>query len=345
MQATAQDDQNQANRLLAKLTRELGLVVLAAMADGRTEDIVCNPDSNLWVKRRGEDFHLAGAIGRIEVEALIGTAATMCGAVINRDNPILQTVLALDGSRFEGVVPPVARQASFAIRVRSSHAITLDDYETGGVITHKNDPLNYWRAAEDRARFAEEIRGWPHRAIIDRAIFLRKNILVVGATGSGKTTLLNALLASVALNTPGDRVISIEDTPELQCRVANYLDLQAVGKISMLECLRASMRLKPTRIVVGEVRGGEAHTLLKAWNTGHPGGLGTIHANSALLGLTRLESLIAEATDAPQQRLIADTIDLVVFIDQEPSLAAGRKIRELLVVTGWRDGQYEVQHV
>ena len=184
-----------------------------------------------------------------------------------------------------------------------------------------------------------------HGEIIRAAVRERKNILVVGATGSGKTTLLNAILDAIAELTPADRVISIEDTTELQCRVRNYLDLRAVGEVTMLQCLRASMRLKPTRIVVGEVRGGEAHTLLKAWNTGHPGGLGTVHANGALLGLTRLESLVAEGTEAPQQRLIAETVDLVIFIDPEPALKAGRKVRELLLVTGWKDEQYQVEQV
>ena len=153
----------------------------------------------------------------------------------------------------------------------------------------------------------------------------KKNILVVGSTGSGKTTFVNACLDALASLTPDDRVISIEDTTELQCRVKNYLDLRAVGRVTMLECLRACMRLKPTRIVVGEVRGPEAHTLLKAWNTGHPGGLATIHANDAMSGLIRLESLVAEATSAPQQTLIAEAVDLVIFIDEEPDLQAGRK--------------------
>jgi Flp pilus assembly CpaF family ATPase len=193
--------------------------------------------------------------------------------------------------------------------------------------------------------FALTVRGLPHAEIIRAAVRERKNILVVGATGSGKTTLLNAILDAIAELTPFDRVISIEDTTELQCRVPNYLDLRAVGNVTMLECLRASMRLKPTRIVVGEVRGAEAHTLLKAWNTGHPGGLGTVHANGALLGLTRLESLVAEGTDAPQQKLIAETVDLVIFIDQEPSLTAGRRVREMLLVTGWKEGQYQVEHI
>ena len=105
------------------------------------------------------------------------------------------------------------------------------------------------------------------------------------------------------------------------------------------------MRLKPTRIVVGEVRGAEAHTLLKVWNTGHPGGMATVHANDAMSGLIRLESLVAEATNAPQQALIAEAVDLVIFIDEEPELAAGRKVRELLLVTGYSNGQYSVEHV
>jgi type IV secretion system protein VirB11 len=167
----------------------------------------------------------------------------------------------------------------------------------------------------------------------------------VGGTGSGKTTFVNACLDSLARIAPCDRVISIEDTTELQCPLQNYVDLRAVGSVSMLDCLRACLRLKPTRIVVGEVRGAEAHTLLKAWNTGHPGGCATVHANDALSGLKRLESLIAEATASPQQELIAEAIDLVVYIDEEPGLEAGRKVREVLVVTGYAEGRYQVEYV
>jgi type IV secretion system protein TrbB len=189
------------------------------------------------------------------------------------------------------------------------------------------------------------VRGLKHGEVIRAAVRAKKNILVVGSTGSGKTTFVNACLDALATLTPHDRVISIEDTTELQCPVANYLDLRAAGNVTMLECLRACMRLKPMRIVVGEVRGAEAHTLLKAWNTGHPGGMATVHANDAVSGLTRLESLVAEATSAPQQTLIAEAVDLVVFIDEEPDLPAGRKVREVLLVTGYANGQYMVEHV
>src|SRR5262249_16960505 len=181
----------------------------------------------------------------------------------------------------------------------------------------KNDPLTHPRRHGD---FLNSIRGLDHADIIRAAVRAKKNFLVVGSTGSGKTTFVNACLDALATLTPHHWVISIEDTTELQCPVSNYLDLRAVGNVTMLECLRACMRLKPTRIVVGEVRGAEAHTLLKAWNTGHPGGMATVHANDAISGLTRLESLVAEATNAPQQSLIAEAVDLVIFIDEEPDL-------------------------
>jgi type IV secretion system protein TrbB len=196
-----------------------------------------------------------------------------------------------------------------------------------------------------REDFSSAVRGLNHAEVIRAAVIARKNILVVGSTGSGKTTLVNAILDAYATLTPHDRVISIEDTTELQCPVSNYLHLRAVGNVSMLDCLRACMRLKPTRIVVGEVRGPEAHTLLKAWNTGHQGGAATVHANDALSGLIRLESLIAEATNAPQQALIAEAIDLVVFVDCESSIRAGRKVREILLVHGYSTGSYQVEHV
>jgi len=333
---------SQCYRLEAKLKRELGDLVLGLLADDFTEDVVLNPDSSLWVKRQGTGFECCGTMAPAAAASALGTIAAWRGTVLNHDHPILETELPLDGSRFEGIVAPVVRQPVFAIRLRPKKVFGLDDYEAEGILTGKDDTANRTHLQQD---FARAVSGMRHVEIIRLAVRDRKNILVVGATGSGKTTLLNAILDAIAELTPADRVISIEDTTELQCRVRNYLDLRSVGEISMLQCLRASMRLKPTRIVVGEVRGAEAHTLLKAWNTGHPGGLGTVHANGALLGLTRLESLVAEGTAAPQQRLIAETVDLVIFIDPDPMLKAGRKVRELLLVTGWKDGQYQVEQV
>lgn len=333
---------DQQARLDAKLRRELGDVVLQALADERTEDIVLNPDSRIWVKCQGAGFQSVGEMPAAQAHAAIGTIAAQKGTVVNYDRPFLEAELPIDGSRFEGIVPPVTSRPVFAIRLRPRRIFTLDDYEGSGILSSQADPMNTLRR---RARFLDLIHGRRHAEIIRIAVREKKNILVVGSTGSGKTTLVNAVLAALAQIAPDDRVITIEDTMELQCPVKNCVDLRAVGSVTMLECLRASMRLKPTRIVVGEVRGAEAHVMLKAWNTGHPGGAATVHANDALSGLVRLESLVAEATAAPQQNLIAEAIDLVVFIDEECALAAGRKVRELLVVTGYDSGRYTVEYV
>jgi type IV secretion system protein TrbB len=337
----AQPDQHHA-RLEAKLRREMGETVLQFLGDERTEDVVLNPDSSLWVKRMGFGFQRVGEMSSAQAGSVLNTIAAWKGTVMNHDRPILETELPLDGSRFEGITSPVVRRPVFAIRLRPKQIFTLDEYEEAEIITRKDDPLNGTRK---RGAFAEEVRGLSHAAIIRAAVAEKKNILVVGATGSGKTTLVNAILDELSQVAPCDRVVSIEDTTELQCTATNYVDLRAVGSVTMLDCLRACMRLKPTRIVVGEVRGAEAHTMLKAWNTGHPGGAATVHANDALSGLIRLESLVAEATSAPQQALIAEAIDLVIFVDQESALPAGRKVREVMIVSGYRDGRYQVEYV
>jgi type IV secretion system protein TrbB len=338
--ALIQDEQHQ--RLEVKLRRELGDPVLRLLDDNLTEDILLNPDGSLWVKRMGHGFSRIGEMPAAQAASALGTIAAWRGTVLNHERPILETELPIDGSRFEGIVSPVVRRPVFAIRLRPRKIFSLDDYESDGILTDGTDPLNQLRRRDD---FLDGVRGLKHGDVIRAAVRARKNILIVGSTGSGKTTLVNAILDSLARLTPNDRVISIEDTTELQCPVKNYLDLRAVGGVTMLDCLRACMRLKPTRIVVGEVRGAEAHTLLKAWNTGHPGGAATVHANDALSGLIRLESLVAEATNAPQQALIAEAVDLVVFVDEESGVNAGRKVREVLLVTGYSNGNYQIERV
>src|ERR1700735_1446179 len=308
-QSLVQDEQHQ--RLEVKLRRELGDQVLRLLDDSLTEDILLNPNGSLWVKRMGHGFSRIGEMPAAQAASALGTIAAWRGTVLNHERPILETELPIDGSRFEGIVSPVVRRPVFAIRLRPRKIFSLGDYEAAGILTDSSDPLNRLRRQDD---FLAVVRGLKHADVIRAAVRARKNILVVGSTGSGKTTLVNAILDSLAHLTPHDRVISIEDTTELQCPVKNYLDLRAVGGVTMLDCLRACMRLKPTRIVVGEVRGAEAHTLLKAWNTGHPGGAATAHANDALRGLIRLESLVAEATSAPQPTLVAEAVDLVGFL-------------------------------
>ena len=212
--ALGQDEQH--NRLEAKLKRELGDTVLELLSDDRTEDIVLNPDSTLWAKRMGHGFQCVGEMPPAQAASALNTIAAWKGTVMNHERPILETELPLDGSRFEGIVSPVVRKPVFAIRLRPKRIFSLSEYEQSGILTRKDDPLNRLRK---RDTFIEEIRGLSHAEIIRAAVAGKKNILTVGATGSGKTTFVNAVLDVMAQVAPHDRVISIEDTTELQCSV------------------------------------------------------------------------------------------------------------------------------
>jgi type IV secretion system protein VirB11 len=172
-----------------------------------------------------------------------------------------------------------------------------------------------------------------------RAVVERSNILVAGGTSTGKTTLTNALLAEVAKT--DDRVVLIEDTRELQCAAPNLVALRTKdGVASLSDLVRSSLRLRPDRIPIGEVRGAEALDLLKAWGTGHPGGIGTVHAGSALGALRRMDQLIQEAVVTVPRALIAETIDLVAVLSGRGSL---RRLAELARVEGLdRTGDYAI---
>jgi type IV secretion system protein VirB11 len=303
-----------------KLRRELGFIMQELEKEG-TEDILLNPDGFLWVKRRGEGMVRLCAFPPEKAQAAMASIAHFRGTEINHDHPVLETELPFNGSRFEGLIPPIVKSPTFAIRPRPKTIFTLEQYVEGGALME---------------RHAEFLRA---------AVRDRKNILVVGSTGSGKTTLVNAILDSVAKETPQHRVLLIEDTPELQCKVENFVPLLAVGSITMTDCLKVCMRMTPDRIIVGEVRGGEALALLKAWNTGHPGGVSTVHANDAAAGLLRVEALVAEATIAPQQSFIAEAINLVAFICRDSTVKAGRKVREICKVTGHDGRSYQVEYL
>jgi type IV secretion system protein TrbB len=140
----------------------------------------------------------------------------------------------------------------------------------------------------------------------------------------------------VALGDPTERIVILEDTRELQCEARNAVQLHTGDVADLTRLVRVTMRLRPDRIIVGEVRGGEALALLKAWNTGHPGGVTTVHANSAAAALLRLDSLIQESGVPLQPRLVAETVDLVVFIARTPER---RRVREVVRVNG-----YDVVH-
>jgi len=222
-------------------------------------------------------------------ERIVRLVAHHVGAEVHAGSPRVSAELPETGERFEGLLPPVVAAPAFAIRKPAVAVFGLEDYVGAGIMTPEQ------------------------AAALRRAVSSRKNILVAGGTSTGKTTLTNALLAEVA-KTP-DRVVLIEDTRELQCKAPNVVALRTRdGVVSLSDLVRSSLRLRPDRIPVGEVRGAEALDLLKAWGTGHPGGIGTIHAGSALGALRRLEQLIQEAVVTVPRALIAETVNVIAVL-------------------------------
>ncbi len=302
-------------RGLAMLATALG-PALSSVLDARdTIEVIVNPDGRVWVERVGRGREATDIrIEPAETERAIRLVATLTGTEATRLKPIVSAELPPRGERFEGVLPPVAKGPCFAIRKPAGQVIRLEAYADAGIVTPAQ---------------ASALKS----AIRDRA-----NIIVAGGTGSGKTTLANALLSEIAsLN---ERVVLLEDTRELQCAAEDVVALRTQpGSVSLAQLVRSTLRLRPDRIIVGEVRGAEALDLLKAWNTGHPGGIATLHANSARAALSRLEQLAMEACDSPPTALIAEAIDLVVFIERGGP--AGRRISEIyapkLAKPGLRD--------
>lgn len=310
--------QEQAQRLNEKLRRELGTAICGYLAEPHVIEVMLNPDGNVWVERLGHPMQQVGTMPAYQAEALIGTVAASLRTTVTRENPILECELPLDGSRFEAILPPNVAGPCFTIRRKAAKIFTLADYVADGIMS-------------------------PRQAdVIRQAVAEKANVLVVGGTGTGKTTLTNAIIDHMAETVGDERLVIIEDTAEIQCRSPNAVILRATEYADMLRLLKATMRLRPDRIVVGEVRGAEALSLLKAWNTGHPGGVATVHANNAEAGLTRLESLVAEATAAPQRAIIAAAVNVIVSIAKT---GEGRRVREVLRVNGLRGGEYDLEPI
>ena len=318
-------------RSLRNLAANAGPVP-AILREDDVLDVCVNPDGLLWVNRLGHGFQCEGEFSSVDASLLLSGIATVRGLELNEHHPILETIFPLTGDRIEGLIPPVVTAPAFAIRTRPKKIFTLREMAEQGVFTRKTDPLNQKR---HRDNFLEKADGLDHVDVVELASIYRRNTLFVGPTGSGKTTGGNAIIADWLQQTPGDRVVIIEDTPELQCSIPNHLQLLATSRVSQAELLVAALRLIPKRIVVGEVRDTEpARVLIASWNTGHQGGIATIHADDALSGLRKLESLIG-AHDAAVRERIAAAVGLVIFIDAEDSLPVGRKVREVVAVKGY----------
>ncbi len=298
-------------------------------------EIYVNADGYVWY-----DSHVDGKIKTNiylppeKTRTIIEVVAGQLRKIVNENYPSISAEIAGYGSRFQGELPPIVRNPEFNIRKKAIKIFTLDDYVTNGTLSQK------------------------YKDFLVESITKRKNILVVGGTGTGKTTFLNATLDSIAKLTPWHRIISLEDTPELQCDAKDYSAMytqQDLGDTThpaydMTRLLADCMRRSPDRIVVGEVRDGAAYAMLKAWNTGHEGGCCTVHANSAEQGLDRIESLCYENRTAPAnvKRLIGEAIDVVVsIVYTRVNGKKGRIVDDIITVDGYdiATHQYKIAHI
>lgn len=289
------------------LRTALGPAIAGYLEDPAIVEVMLNPDGRLWIDRLAGGLEDAQVrIPPMDAERIVRLVAHHVGVEVHAGAPRVSAELPETGERFEGLLPPVVTAPCFAIRRPAVAVFGLDDYVAGKIMT---------------ADEAELLRA---------CVLARRNVLVAGGTSTGKTTLVNALLAEIAQT--GDRIVLIEDTRELQCAAPNLVALRTKdGAASLSDLVRSSLRLRPDRIPVGEVRGAEALDLLKAWGTGHPGGIGTLHAGSAIGALRRLEQLIQEAVVTVPRALIAETIDIIAVLSGRGS---ARRLIELAQVEG-----------
>jgi P-type conjugative transfer ATPase TrbB len=304
-----------------KLLYEFGPQICALLDDPTVIEIMLNApseaanDGDLWVERLGSEMEKFGSMSFSQAENLMRTIASSLGLQFTEDSPILECELPFDGSRFEGVGPPVVTHPTFSIRKRAIAVFTLEDYVAQGIMSQTQ------------------------REVIQDAVHSRQNILIAGGTGSGKTTLTNAVVRYISDVFPNERPIILEDTRELQCTAKNRVMMKTAEDkgINMTRLVKTSLRLRPDRLLVGEVRDGAAFDLLLGWDSGHPGGLVTLHANSANSALRKMELLISLASKAPLQAFIAQIVNMVVYIEKEDG---SRRIKEIIRVTGYDGEKY-----
>jgi P-type conjugative transfer ATPase TrbB len=303
------------DRAKVKLERDMGPVILAALNDPKTVEVMCNSDGRLWQERLGEGMKCIGTLRPAQAEAIIKTVAAYHGKEVRHLKPMIEGELPINGMRFAGQLPPVVLAPTFAIRKKAIAIFTLQQYVRAGIMTSE------------------------HCAVLESAVRNHLNILVTGGTGSGKTTLINAVINEMVSSDPDERICIIEDTAEIQCAAENFVQYHTSLEVPMTALLKTILRMRPDRILVGEVRGAEALDLLDAWNTGHEGGAATLHANNAHAGLMRLKSLITRNESAPAdiEPLIGEAVHMVVHIARAPE---GRRVQEIVEITGYAEGRY-----
>jgi type IV secretion system protein VirB11 len=281
-------------------------------------DILINAPGEVWIETLGGDPQPYPA-PELTDQALWRLASQIAAAAhqgVNRENPLLSATLP-DGARVQIVAPPATRgPMAIAIRKHVVNDLSLDDYASAGAFEHARRTSLEDRSRIDQAlqadldagRIAEFLRG---------AVVARKNIVVSGGTSTGKTTFLNALVKEIPLR---ERLVMIEDTPEVRLVHPNSVGLVAVrgdlgeAKVSTEQLLQASLRLRPDRIILGELRGAEAYSFLRAVNSGHPGSITTVHADSPRAAASQIALMVLQSGANLGRAEIVDYVDAMVDV-------------------------------
>ncbi|MDR3258672.1 MAG: P-type conjugative transfer ATPase TrbB [Fusobacteriaceae bacterium] len=303
---------NENNNTKEILEYTFGKDVMKFLNDDDIIEIMLNDDQHLWTDSLTKGMIDTGIIINSDVaKNAIYLIASSIYHEINEINPCIDAELPISGERFHGDIPPIVINPTFSIRKKAVLIFSLDDYVEKNIMTEN------------------------HKNVICEAVKNHKNILVVGGTGSGKTTLCNAIIQEIAKF--NERIIIIEDTRELQYSGDNKIYYRTSETKKIRDLIFNSMRMRPDRIFVGELRDGAALELLKAWNSGHPGGICTIHANSVSGGLRKLEQYIMEVSANSQSEVIADVVNVVVYIEKHK---LGREVKEIVEVIGYDNRNY-----
>lgn len=307
-------------RLIVRLRRDLGPLFMAALEDPLTTDLNLNPDGQLWQKRMGNPRISIGTIEPWRAVSIVKTLAGLLNKEVTAEDPIIDGVLPFAGERFAGQMPPIVSSTAFSIRKPALKIFSLSSYVANSSMSQH------------------------HCDAIKAAVRQKRNIIVSGGTGAGKTTLTNSIIQEID---PGERLAILQDTAELQCAAPDAVLLFSSQHVNLTQLLIACLRMVPDRILVGEVRGPEALDLIDAWNTGHEGGVATLHANNARSALPRVVSMVSRNPFAPRDRrdieqLVAEVVHLVVHIGKTPE---GRKVQEVVEVLGYENGNFLTRNI
>ncbi len=306
-------------RLYEKLYHDLGNTLIECLEEKAIHEIMLNPDGYLWIDHATTGLQSITQLRSPQAFAIIHAVAGLHDFIITQQSPLLEAELpffrSLQGQRFIAQIPPIVSGPSFTIRKRSDIIFTLDDYRQTERITESQI------------------------VVLRDLIRNRKNILICGGPGSGKTTVINALILEMLQQDAQQRLLILEDVPELQCQAVNKVSMLTTATVTMTSLVRTAMRMRPDRILIGEVRGAEALDMLKAWNTGCPGGLCSVHANGAEEAIQRILDLAMEnrLTAQPIQ-LVAHTIDAIVSVVRQKHQKGF--IHEILGLRDYKNEQF-----